>query len=451
MHIHQRGNRLGRPSMSTWSRFRNLKGPRFALVAAVLVGSAVVAAQPTPAAGAAGAAAASCTSLSACYDNVGISLDSNPAMADFDRHGNSFSDEALTAAGAARGATVDSAGMRFTFPDVPVGASDNTVAQGQTIDLSGAADKLGFLMSGSNGSATGTGTVTYTDGSAQSYTITTPDWLSTTPPSDGAVAVSTAHRNGPEGAYPVNIFSQTVALTPGKTLASVTLPPGGPLEPSTPALHIFAISTLTTGNTVTVTHPGNQTSAAGTPVNLQIQASDSDPGQTLTYSADGLPTGLSINSGTGLITGRPTSTGTSTVTVTATDTTGSTGSATFSWTVNPICQITYTDRHRDNRIVALRTYSAEIDIKNIGNTPINGWTLRFSFRGDQRIVSKWVIGGNYSQSGKDATITNYSFQPTIDAGATAPRITLVLGYYTNSFTPPNSFTLNGTTCVDNIP
>jgi hypothetical protein len=88
-----------------------------------------------------------------------------------------------------------------------------------------------------------------------------------------------------------------------------------------------------TGNTVTVTGPGNQTSAAGTAASLQIRASDSAAGQTLTYSAAGLPAGLSINSSSGLISGTPTTAGTSSVTVTARDTTGATGSTSFSWTV----------------------------------------------------------------------------------------------------------------------
>src|SRR4029077_18676240 len=60
-----------------------------------------------------------------------------------------------------------------------------------------------------------------------------------------------------------------------------------------------------TGNAVTVTNPGTQTSTAGTAASLQIQASDSASGQTLTYSATGLPARLSINSSTGLISGPP--------------------------------------------------------------------------------------------------------------------------------------------------
>jgi len=54
-----------------------------------------------------------------------------------------------------------------------------------------------------------------------------------------------------------------------------------------------------------VTSPGNQATTAGTAVSLQIHATDSGSGQTLTYSATGLPAGLAINSSTGLITGTP--------------------------------------------------------------------------------------------------------------------------------------------------
>ena len=54
-------------------------------------------------------------------------------------------------------------------------------------------------------------------------------------------------------------------------------------------------ATTPRGNTVTVTNPGSQSGTVGTAVSLQIQATDSASGQTLTYSATGLPAGLSIN------------------------------------------------------------------------------------------------------------------------------------------------------------
>ncbi|WP_055495086.1 putative Ig domain-containing protein [Streptomyces sp. TP-A0356] len=87
-----------------------------------------------------------------------------------------------------------------------------------------------------------------------------------------------------------------------------------------------------TGNTVTVTNPGNQSTTTGGSVSLQIKATDS-AGATLTYSATGLPTGLSINSSTGLISGTASTAGTYSTTVTAKDSTGASGSASFTWTV----------------------------------------------------------------------------------------------------------------------
>jgi Malectin domain/Putative Ig domain len=88
-----------------------------------------------------------------------------------------------------------------------------------------------------------------------------------------------------------------------------------------------------TANTVTVTSPGAQSWTVGTAVSLQVHATDSASGQTLTYSATGLPAGLSISS-SGLISGTPTTAGSGSITVTAKDTTGASGTATFTWTVS---------------------------------------------------------------------------------------------------------------------
>jgi subtilase family serine protease len=84
---------------------------------------------------------------------------------------------------------------------------------------------------------------------------------------------------------------------------------------------------------VTVTSPGAQSWTANTAINsLTVHASDTGQGQTLTFSATGLPAGLSISS-SGVITGKPTAAGSGTATVTAHDTSGGSGSATFNYTV----------------------------------------------------------------------------------------------------------------------
>jgi GH25 family lysozyme M1 (1,4-beta-N-acetylmuramidase) len=89
--------------------------------------------------------------------------------------------------------------------------------------------------------------------------------------------------------------------------------------------------------TVTVSNPASRSSAQGAAVSLAITASGPDQtvGFAPSFSATGLPPGLSISSPSGLITGSPTSPGTFKVTVTAADALGGSGTASFTWTVTP--------------------------------------------------------------------------------------------------------------------
>ena len=80
--------------------------------------------------------------------------------------------------------------------------------------------------------------------------------------------------------------------------------------------------------------PGPQTSAAGGTADLQIESADPVKGQSLSFSAAGLPVGASI-SATGLITGWPVAAGTFEPLVSASDSQGQTGSVSFPWTVGP--------------------------------------------------------------------------------------------------------------------
>jgi lysophospholipase L1-like esterase len=92
----------------------------------------------------------------------------------------------------------------------------------------------------------------------------------------------------------------------------------------------------------TVFDPGDQTNAEGDTVSLTITASDPDPSDTWTFSADGLPPNLSINLNTGEISGTLTANASNdspySVEVTATDDgmPPLSGSTAFTWTVTDV-------------------------------------------------------------------------------------------------------------------
>jgi hypothetical protein len=171
-------------------------------------------------------------------------------------------------------------------------------------------------------SATATVSTAVTSGSAQTVSLSasglpsgasaTFNPTSVTAGNSSTLTISTASTT-PTGTYPITITGTGTSATHTTT---------------------YTLTVTAPVNTVTVNNPGNQTTPRRTHVSLQMTATDSQAGQTFTWSATGLPNGLSINSSTGLISGTTGHhTGTFTVTVTATDTTGAQGSTTFTWTI----------------------------------------------------------------------------------------------------------------------
>lgn len=95
----------------------------------------------------------------------------------------------------------------------------------------------------------------------------------------------------------------------------------GPTGFGVPTTGNLAPFTAPSGDAVSIANPGTVDLQAGRGLSLQLKAVASS-GATPTYSASGLPAGLTMSS-SGLITGTATSAGTSPVTVTATDGTAS--------------------------------------------------------------------------------------------------------------------------------
>ena len=135
---------------------------------------------------------------------------------------------------------------------------------------------------------------------------------------------------GPPPGLTVNPATGTITGTPTGDAAHYTVTVTA--TDSTGATGSAPIA-WTIANLVKVTPPGVTKFWAGIPAQVKIKATDSDPAQTLTYTATGLPAGLTINPATGVISGRPTTISKGTATVTATDGAGSAGTATAGWSV----------------------------------------------------------------------------------------------------------------------
>ena len=267
--------------------------------------------------------------------------------------------------------------------------------------------------------------------------------------SSDAITYSLSGTGTPSGATVTPYLTNASSNAAAQAATTVS---GGSFSSTIPARSLVTYVVGTSGssgggNTVTVTNPGSQTGTTAAAASVQIHATDSGSGQTLTYSASGLPAGLSISSSTGLISGTPTTAGTSSVTVTAKDTTGASGSAAFTWTVSSAggggggsaaCTVTYSTQSQ-----WAGGFVAGVTIANGGSSPISGWTLTFTFPGDQKITTAW--DGVATQSGEGVSIVNESYNATIAAGGSTS-----LGFqgtWTTSDAVPTSFAVNGTACA----
>ena len=203
---------------------------------------------------------------------------------------------------------------------------------------------------------TGTNSITAAYSGDQNFA----DGTSTTLPVYVVYLTNPSTQNGAAGDN-VSLQIQASSLPPGDTwtYAATGLPPGlsintgsglitgtitgasSPYSVTVTAIDgqgVSASQSFTWNvSTLSVTNPGTHNGAVGDGVALQIQAGGLPSGDSWTYAATGLPSGLSINTSSGLIGGTITgSANTYSISVTASDGQGASASQSFIWNVSTL-------------------------------------------------------------------------------------------------------------------
>ncbi|MFC8733117.1 glycoside hydrolase family 3 C-terminal domain-containing protein [Luteimicrobium sp. NPDC057192] len=177
-------------------------------------------------------------SLAAAYDTVGVSDDADETAGNLDGTGYSFSLQALASVGVVPGQPIPGGYGGLVFPQITAGEPNVVSAAGQTVTMSGSGASLALLAVGTSGEQKGTLTVTYTDGTTSSGAVDVNDWFYNQAVPGSVVVATTPYWNRPAGstnphAQRVSLYATQVPLTPGKEIASVTLP-------TNPQLRVFA-------------------------------------------------------------------------------------------------------------------------------------------------------------------------------------------------------------------
>jgi hypothetical protein len=103
-----------------------------------------------------------------------------------------------------------------------------------------------------------------------------------------------------------------------------------------------------------------------------------------------------------------------------------------------VCRVTYSTTAEWRR-----GFAARLTITNTGQVPLDGWTLAFTFGGDQRITSS--RNSTFSQDGADVLMTNVRRNGRLEPGASTT--VGMVGSHRYDTTPPQTFRLNDRLCV----
>ncbi|MGY4979223.1 glycoside hydrolase family 48 protein [Streptomyces sp. 900105755] len=88
-------------------------------------------------------------------------------------------------------------------------------------------------------------------------------------------------------------------------------------------------------------------------------------------------------------------------------------------------------------------FTADLTITNRGTDAIDGWTLTYSYSGNQKLSNGW--NGTWTQSGQAITVKDAGYNGKIASGAAVS--TGAQFSYSGANTAPTGFAVNGTTCT----
>jgi cellulose 1,4-beta-cellobiosidase len=88
-------------------------------------------------------------------------------------------------------------------------------------------------------------------------------------------------------------------------------------------------------------------------------------------------------------------------------------------------------------------FTATVAVTNTGGAAINGWTVRWTWSGNQQLTNGW--NATVTQSGTQVSARNAAWNATIPPNASAS-----FGFqasFSGTNNPPTAFTLNGAACA----
>jgi len=274
---------------------------------------------------------------------------------------------------------------------------------------------------------------------------------------DGSLRVMLVN-DDPGNSYTVGLSYAGFTPASGAPSVATLAPPGtsistaasGTAASQTIAPYSAAVITVQPGSSVTPpTTPGTPTASGitSTSVNLSWGASTSSVGiagydvVSINGTTETVVASPTTNSAT--ISGLTPSTG-YTFAVYAKDTAGNRSARSGTVTVTTSasnssggCKVTYAPNSWGGG------FTANVTLTNTGTAAWNGWTVTWTWPGDQKVTSAW--NAQVSQSSANATAVNLSYNAGVPAGGSTSFG--FQGTWSSSNTSPTAFSVNGNACT----